>query len=366
MKIVIAPDSFKGSLSSLQVSKAIKKGLVKVFPEANFQIIPMADGGEGTMQALVTATGGQYFKEKVLDPLKRKTQARWGLLGDRKTAIIEIAQASGIQFVNSQTANPLRATTYGSGQLIKAALDQKVEKIIIGLGGSATNDAGVGMMQALGAKFFDQDGNEVEAIAANLNLVNKIDLTHLDPRLKTTEIILACDVSNPLIGKNGASYIFAPQKGADQEMIEILDKNLTHFSTLVKKQLHKDYAQTPGAGAAGGLGYGLMVFANAKKHSGIQTVLKYTDFASKVKDADLVLTGEGATDYQTQFGKTPFGVAKLSKTVCPNCTVICLSGNIGSRINELYGKDKIDAIFTTESGAKDLQQAIHDLSLIHI
>ncbi|CCI81182.1 glycerate kinase [Lactobacillus hominis] len=360
MKIVIAPDSFKGSLSSNEVSTAIKTGLKKIFPEASYTSIPMADGGEGTMDALVQASNGTYFTEKILDPLNHLAQAKWGLLGDKKTAIIEMAQASGLQFVNSQTANPLKTSTFGTGQLIKKALDHGVNKIIIGLGGSATNDAGSGMTQALGAHFLDKNGDEVKACGGNLNLIQKIDLSNLDDRLAKTAIILACDVSNSLIGANGASYVFGPQKGASNEMVELLDKNLTYFSDLVKKQLHKDYAFKAGAGAAGGLGYGLMVFANAKIQSGVETVLKYTNFAKKVQDADFVFTGEGASDYQTQFGKTPFGVAKLSKRITPNCSVICLTGNMGTKIDELYGKDKIDAIFTTETGAKELRQAMKD------
>lgn len=368
MKIVIAPDSFKGSLTSLQVSSSIKAGFEKIFPNATYQIIPMADGGEGTMNALVEASGGQYFTQRVHDPLNHEIDAKWGLLGDQTTAIIEMAQASGLQYVTSQTANPLKTSTFGTGELIEAALNHKVKNIIIGLGGSATNDGGSGMLVAIGAKLLDSNAKPVNLGGGNLDLVQKIDISNLDPRLKDTNIILASDVTNPLTGKNGASAVFGKQKGADAEMIKKLDHNLIHFSNLVKKQFGKDYADSPGAGAAGGLGYGLMAFADAKMKSGIETVLQYTDFAHKVKNADYVFTGEGATDYQTQFGKTPFGVAKLSKKICPNCTVICLTGNIGARIDELYGKDKIDAIFATESGAKTLKQAMkdsmHDIAIL--
>ncbi|QNQ81406.1 glycerate kinase [Lactobacillus sp. PV034] len=362
MKIVIAPDSFKGSLTAKEVSQAIYAGIKPIFPAADYELIPMADGGEGTMETLVSANEGKILTTSVRSPLNYLVEAKYGLLENQDTAVIEMAQASGIQYITAETANPLIATTFGSGQLIKAALDQDVKKIIIGLGGSATNDGGAGMAQALGAKLLDRFGNEIPFGGGHLNDLDHIDITDLDPRLKNVKIILASDVKNPLTGKNGASAVFGPQKGATPEMVKILDQNLQHFAAIVKKDLHLDLANIPGAGAAGGLAFGLMAFAGAQLHSGIDLVLKETNFAQKVKAANLVFTGEGGTDFQTQYGKTPFGVAQLAKKIAPDCSVICLTGNIGAGIDQLYGDDKIDAIFATESGAKDLAQAMKDSS----
>lgn len=360
MKIVIAPDSFKGSLTAKEVCDAIYTGLSKIYPAADYQLIPMADGGEGTMETLVTANKGEILTTSVRSPLNYLVEAKYGLLENQDTAVIEMAQASGIQYITDETANPLIATTFGSGQLIKAALDQDVKKIIIGLGGSATNDGGAGMAQALGAKLLDRFGNEIPFGGGHLNDLAQIDITELDPRLKNVQIILASDVKNPLTGKNGASVVFGPQKGATPEMVKVLDKNLHHFAAIVKQDLHLDLENSLGAGAAGGLAFGLMAFTGAQLHSGIDLVLKETNFAQKVKDANLVFTGEGGTDFQTQYGKTPFGVAQLAKKIAPTCSVICLTGNMGEGIEQLYGDDKIDAIFATESGAKNLQQAIKD------
>lgn len=360
MKIVIAPDSFKGSLSAKQVADCIQKGLKLSFPKADYQLIPMADGGEGTMQALVDATNGKMFTKRVKNSLGILTNAKFGLLGDQKTAVIEMAQASGLQYVNSQTANPLITSTYGTGQLIKAALDKNVKRIIIGLGGSATNDGGAGMMQALGVKLLTQTGQELQASGGNLDQLANLNIQNLDPRLKTTEIILASDVTNPLTGPNGASTIFGPQKGATSEMVKKLDSNLHHFAVLVKNTLGTNFENYPGAGAAGGLGFGLLSFTGAKMQAGVEVVLAMSKFKEKVQNADLVFTGEGGTDYQTKLGKTPFGVAKAAKEVAPKAPVIILTGNIGQGVQALYDSGKIDAIFSTESGAKDLDKAIKD------
>lgn len=360
MKIVIAPDSFKGSLSAKQVAACIQHGLKVSFPQATYEVIPMADGGEGTMQALVDATNGEIFSKKVKNPLGLLTDAKYGILGDQETAVIEMAQASGLQYVNSETANPLITSTYGTGELIKAALNRDIKRIIIGLGGSATNDGGAGMAQALGVKLLNIAGNELEPGGGNLNRLIKIDSTNIDPRLKNIEIILASDVTNPLTGPDGASKIFGPQKGGTPEMIEKLDHNLHHFASVVKRDLGTDFENYPGSGAAGGLGFGLLSFTNAKLKSGVEVVLENSKFREKAKNADIVFTGEGGTDYQTQFGKTPFGVAKAAKEVAPNAPVIILTGNIGKGVESLYASNKIDAIFSTESGAKNLATAIKD------
>lgn len=366
MKIIIAPDSFKGSLTAKEVANSIYTGLKRALPSAEYIEIPMADGGEGTMQALVDATNGKIFTKSVTGPLNTSVTAHYGTLGDKETAVIEMAEAAGLQYVNDQNKNPLITTTYGVGELIKTVLDTGIRKIIIGLGGSSTNDGGAGMAQALGVKLLNLQDQELPLGGGNLNHLVRIDNSKIDPRLKNTEIILASDVTNPLTGKNGASFVFGPQKGATPEMVEELDQNLHHFAAVVRRDLNKNYENTPGAGAAGGLGFGLLTFTNATIQSGVEAVLEMTHFKEKTQNADFIFTGEGATDFQTKFGKTPYGVAKAAKEVAPNSTVICLTGNIGEKVDELYGP--IDAIFATENGAKDLKQAIkdsqHDLTQI--
>ena len=366
MKIIIAPDSFKGSLTAKEVANSIYTGLKRALPSAEYIEIPMADGGEGTMQALVDATNGKIFTKSVTGLLNTSVTAHYGILGDKETAVIEMAEAAGLQYVNDQNKNPLITTTYGVGELIKTVLDTGIRKIIIGLGGSSTNDGGAGMAQALGVKLLNLQDQELPLGGGNLNHLVRIDNSKMDPRLKNTEIILASDVTNPLTGKNGASFVFGPQKGATPEMVEELDQNLHHFAAVVRRDLNKNYENTPGAGAAGGLGFGLLTFTNATIQSGVEAVLEMTHFKEKTQNADFIFTGEGATDFQTKFGKTPYGVAKAAKEVAPNSTVICLTGNIGEKVDELYGP--IDAIFATENGAKDLKQAIkdsqHDLTQI--
>lgn len=366
MKIIIAPNSFKGSLTAKEVANSIYTGLKRALPSAEYIEIPMADGGEGTMQALVDATNGKIFTKSVTGLLNTSVTAHYGILGDKETAVIEMAEAAGLQYVNDQNKNPLITTTYGVGELIKTVLDTGIRKIIIGLGGSSTNDGGAGMAQALGVKLLNLQDQELPLGGGNLNHLVRIDNSKIDPRLKNTEIILASDVTNPLTGKNGASFVFGPQKGATPEMVEELDQNLHHFAAVVRRDLNKNYENTPGAGAAGGLGFGLLTFTNATIQSGVEAVLEMTHFKEKTQNADFIFTGEGATDFQTKFGKTPYGVAKAAKEVAPNSTVICLTGNIGEKVDELYGP--IDAIFATENGAKDLKQAIkdsqHDLTQI--
>lgn len=366
MKIIIAPDSFKGSLTAKEVANSIYTGLKRALPSAEYIEIPMADGGEGTMQALVDATNGKIFTKSVTGLLNTSVTAHYGILGDKETAVIEMAEAAGLQYVNDQNKNPLITTTYGVGELIKTVLDTGIRKIIIGLGGSSTNDGGAGMAQALGVKLLNLQDQELPLGGGNLNHLVRIDNSKIDPRLKNTEIILASDVTNPLTGKNGASFVFGLQKGATPEMVEELDQNLHHFAAVVRRDLNKNYENTPGAGAAGGLGFGLLTFTNATIQSGVEAVLEMTHFKEKTQNADFIFTGEGATDFQTKFGKTPYGVAKAAKEVAPNSTVICLTGNIGEKVDELYGP--IDAIFATENGAKDLKQAIkdsqHDLTQI--
>ena len=327
MKIVIAPDSFKGSLTAVEVSDAIEQGMREIFPKAEIIKIPMADGGEGTVQCLVNATGGEILKEKVTDPLGDKVLASYGILGDKKTAVIEMAEASGLTLVPENKRNPLITTTYGTGQLIKAALDQGCRKMIIGIGGSATNDGGAGMVQALGAKLLDKDGEEIGFGGGELKKVFRIDTKYLDIRLSNIKVLIASDVSNPLCGPNGASRIYGPQKGATPEIIEELDKSLAHFVKIIKRDLNKDVKDIPGAGAAGGLGASLMAFLDAELRPGIEIIIEIVKLERAIKDADLVITGEGKIDSQTIYGKAPIGVARIAKKY--NIPVIAVAAIIG-------------------------------------
>lgn len=360
MKFVIAPDSFKGSLTAKEVSLAIKKGIMKIYPAAKMELVPMADGGEGTVQALTKATKGKFVQEQVTDPLGKQVTASYGLLGNSQTAVIEMSAASGLQFVDENTHDPLKTTTYGTGQLILSALNYGVNKIILGLGGSATNDGGAGMAQALGAKLLDVQGAELPFGGGALDQLDKIDVRELDPRIKDVEILIASDVTNPLTGENGASAIFGPQKGATPAMITQLDRNLTHYAEIIARDLGITIKDVPGGGAAGGLGAGLLAFTNAKMERGIDLVVEYSELKKRAQDADFVFTGEGSIDHQTKFGKTPYGVALATKSVAPTAPVIVLAGNVGDQIESLYHADSIDAVFSTPSGAKPLKRAIAD------
>ncbi|WP_119318887.1 glycerate kinase [Companilactobacillus formosensis] len=359
MKIVLAPDSYKNSLTAKQVAQSMKKGFAKVYPDAEFVNVPMADGGEGTVQSLVDARNGQMVTETVVNPLGNKTQAQYGLIDDGQVAVIEMAQASGIQFINQFTKNPYVTTTFGTGELIKSAINKGAKTIIIGIGGSATNDGGAGMAQALGAKLLDDKGEELQYGGAMLKKLDHIDISEMLPELKDVKVIIASDVTNPLTGKNGASHVFGPQKGASPEMADFLDEALSHYADVLKRDLGKDLEQTPGAGAAGGLGAGLLAFTNSQMRSGVDIVVDYTGLKNIVQDADVVITGEGQIDFQTKFGKTPIGVAKATKAVNPNATVIAIAGSVGEKISELYPLG-IDAIFTCVPGVEDLSKAIAD------
>ncbi|HEY5560264.1 MAG TPA: glycerate kinase [Clostridiaceae bacterium] len=361
MKIILAPDSFKGSLSAFEVCKSIEKGIRKVFYDAEIVSSPMADGGEGTVQSLVDATNGKLLTLKVKGPLLKEVDAFYGMLGDGKTAVIEMASASGITLITKEERNPMLTTTYGTGEIIKHALDLGCRNFILGIGGSATNDGGAGMVNALGAKLLDEKGYEIDLGGGALNRLQSIDLSGMDARIKQSNIEVACDVNNPLCGENGTSYIFGPQKGADMDMVITLDKNLSHYAEMVKKYLGISIKDYPGAGAAGGLGGGLFAFLNAKLKSGIDIVIETTAFEEKLKDADLVITGEGMIDYQTQYGKTPYGVAKLAKKY--DIPVIAIAGGIGENAEELYSKG-FDSIFSIVDKPMSLEHAIENCDLL--
>ena len=355
MKIVIAPDSFKGSLTALQVAEAIEVGLRRVFPAASIEKVPMADGGEGTVQSLVDATDGEILTAQALDPLGNPIDAQYGVLGDGITAVIEMAAASGLTLVPPDKRDPRVTTTYGTGELIRAALAHGCRKLIIGIGGSATNDGGAGMAQALGAQLLTTNGEQIEPGGGALASLNSIDLSDLDPRIPETETVVACDVNNPLTGKEGASHVYGPQKGATPKMIEVLDANLAHYDSILQRDLGKSVNTVPGAGAAGGLGAGLMAFLNASLKSGIEIVTEATQLSKQFAGAGLVITGEGQINFQTVFGKTPVGVAKVAKT--HNIPVIAIAGSIADCSDGVYDAG-IDAMIDIVPEPMPLETAI--------
>ena len=358
MKFVIAPDSFKGSLTAKEAATAMATGIKRVYPDAEITLVPMADGGEGTVQSLVDATNGQLLIKTVHGPLNQPVQAHYGLLGNSNTAVIEMAEASGIGYVTEETKNPLIATTYGTGELILDAVNHGVDQIIIGIGGSATNDGGAGMAQALGVKLLNDAGEQVGLGGGALGEVAHVDVSGVDRRVKEVKVLIASDVTNPLTGPEGASAVFGPQKGATPEMVKLLDDNLHHYAAVIKADLGRDLEEKPGAGAAGGLGTGLLAFTNATMQKGIELVVEYSQLEEQAAGADYVLTGEGSIDFQTKFGKTPYGVAKTTKRVAPKAPVIGIAGHLGKGVAELADEGVIDAVFASPSGAKSLEQAI--------
>lgn len=355
MKIVIAPDSFKENLTSLQVGKAIETGIKRVLPKARCTIVPMADGGEGTVQSLVDATGGRFIKVKVKGPLGRPVLARYGFIQRTKTAVIEMAEASGLGLVKEKSKNPLKTTTYGTGELIVDALERGAKRIILGIGGSATNDGGIGMAQAVGVRFRDANNRLIRqtAFGATLAKIDSIDMSSIHPLLNKAEIIVACDVDNPLCGKRGASHVFGPQKGATPTMVRKLDKDLTKLAKIIKRDLQTNVANIPGAGAAGGLGAGLLAFTGARLQSGIDIVMQATQLRKYVKSADLVITGEGRIDSQTAFGKTPAGVARLAAEF--NVPVIAIGGGLAddARLVFAHGIQGIEAAVARDMSLED-------------
>lgn len=351
---MLAPDSFKESMTAKEVCEAMEAGIKRAIPDATCIHVPMADGGEGTVQSLVDATGGQLVPLEVTGPLGLPVQAYYGILGDGKTAVIEMASASGIHHVTKETKNPLITTTYGTGELMRACIEKGIKDIILGIGGSATNDAGTGMAKALGYSFLDKNGHEIPLGGGFLNKLAKIDTSNVLPQLKDVNIIIASDVTNPLCGLRGASVVFGPQKGATPEMVQRLDANLLHFSQIVEDQLGIAVADVPGAGGAGGLGAGLMAFTNSRMKKGVEIVIEYTGLEEKMKNVDYCLTGEGGIDFQTKFGKTPYGVAQVAKRTNEDIKVIALAGYVGKDVESLY-EQGFDAIFGIVPGAAELE-----------
>lgn len=357
MKIVIAPDSFKENLTSLEVANELEAGLRRVWPEAEYVKVPMADGGEGTVQSLVDATGGRIVSCTVKGPLGQPVDAAYGLLGDGRTAVIEMAAASGLPLVPRNERDPLRASTFGTGELVADAIHRGVEEIIIGIGGSATNDGGVGFAQALGVRFIDKDGTPItEPLGGGrLDEVFAIDGRWLNPGLGRVRISVACDVTNPLTGENGASAVYGPQKGATPEMVQTLDRNLGHLAALMKRDLHADVADRPGAGAGGGMGAGLMAFANATLSRGVELVVAATRLDEHMKGASLALTGEGRVDFQTAFGKTPSGVAASARR--HGVPVVAIGGGLADDARGVF-EHGIDAIESATANPMPLDTAM--------
>lgn len=354
-KVVIAPDSFKESLSALEVAQAIERGFRQIYPEAAYIKLPMADGGEGTVDAMVAATGGEIIPVTVSGPQGKVTEAFYGLLGEGKTAVIEMAAASGLHLVAGSERNPLTTTSYGTGELILAALQRGVESIILGIGGSATNDGGAGMMQALGAKLLDDDGQPLKPGGAALAQLKRIDLSQLDPRLQQVKITVACDVDNPLCGKKGASAIFGPQKGATAEQVQQLDKALLHYGTLLEQTTGRQVLDIPGAGAAGGMGAALIGFLAAQLRPGIEIVIETLRLDDAVRGADVVITGEGRLDSQSIHGKTPIGVARVAKRY--QLPVIAIAGSL-SKDYQVVHQHGIDAAFSVLDRIVTLPEAL--------
>ena len=357
MKIVIAPDSFKESLSAMQVATAIEQGFREIYPDAQYVKLPMADGGEGTVESMVEATEGHYHFIDVTGPLRTPVQARWGMLGDGKTAVIEMAAASGLHHVPPEHRNPLLTTSYGTGELILAALDRGVEHIILGIGGSATNDGGAGMLQALGIDLLDENGDALPEGGGALSKLATIDTSHADPRLKTVSITVACDVNNPLCGPTGASAIFGPQKGATEAMVAALDGALAVYGKRLQEFTGRDVMNAPGAGAAGGMGAALLGLLGADLKPGVEIVINALQLERLVADASLVITGEGRLDSQSICGKTPIGVARCAKRY--QKPVIALAGGL-TQDHQIVHEHGLDAVFSVLTRIATLPEALED------
>jgi glycerate 2-kinase len=356
MNILIAMDSLKGSLSSIEANKVMAQGLLQVESNWTIQTVPVADGGEGTVEALVNATDGEFIEAVVTGPLGKPVRSTYGILGNKVTAVIEVAEACGLPLLTKEQLNPLNTTTYGVGELIKDALEKGCSEFIIGLGGSATNDAGVGMLQALGYQFFNHDGALIGFGGAELKSIAKVDARNVSDKVKAANFQVACDVNNPLYGPNGAAFIYGPQKGATPDMVEELDNGLRHFAGVTLKQSGIDLQQISGAGAAGGLGAAFAGFLNGKLESGVELVLEQTQLEKKLKGVDFVITGEGKLDGQTSMGKAPAGIAReAAKHSIP---VIALAGDISEGSPSLY-ESGITAYFTIVSGPITLEEAMN-------
>jgi glycerate kinase len=356
-RIVIAPQGFKGSLTGLEISRAMETGVKRVWPECETVLVPVADGGDGTLQALVDASGGSVRSTTVHDPLGRPIEARWGTLGDGLTAVIEMARCSGLALLAEGERNPLLTTTYGVGELMRAALDAGHRKLVVGIGGSATNDGGAGMAQALGARLLDVQDREIGRGGAALADICRIDLSALDPRLSEATVEVACDVNNPLTGPHGASAVYGPQKGATPDMVRRLDDALERFGDVIESDTGRSVAHIPGAGAAGGLGAGLLAFAHAVLRPGADIVMDAVDLEGKLDGADLVIVGEGQMDGSTVFDKAPVAVARRARR--RGIPVVAVCGSLGEGYEEVHAHG-ISAVFSAVRRPMTLVEALAD------
>ncbi len=354
MKVIIAPQAFKGSISALRAAEAMAEGVRRVSPEVDTVLVPVADGGDGTLETLVEASGGEVRTSEVTGPLGERRTAVWGAMGDGRTAVIEMARTSGLALVAVEDRNPLIATTYGLGEAMRDALDAGFRRFIVGIGGSATNDAGAGMAQALGARLLDAGGADLPPGGAALAGLDRIDLAGLDARISDSDVAVACDVSNPLTGPEGASAVYGPQKGATPEMVRQLDAALVHLVDVVRRDLGVEIETVPGAGAAGGLGGGMIGFLGGRLQAGVDIVLSAVGLEDRLEGADLVLTGEGSVDYQTVYNKAPIGVARLAKA--RGIPVVAIAGSLGEGYKEVHDHG-IDAALAITSGPMTLAQA---------
>ncbi len=334
MKIVIAPDSYKGSIYAYDAAKAMADGVRRVLPDAEVVLVPVADGGDGTLETLVETSGGRIMTSEVTGPLGNRVSAQWGAMGDGVTAVAEMARTSGLALVRPEQRDPLNATTYGLGEIILEALEAGFRRFILGIGGSATNDAGAGMAQALGVRLLDADGADLPPGGAALARLARIDTSGLDPRAADADFDVACDVNNPLTGPEGASAVYGPQKGATPAIVQQLDAALAHFAGVVKRDLGADVDGVPGSGAAGGLGGGIMAFLGGRLRPGVDIVLDTVDLASRLDGASLIITGEGCMDFQTVYNKAPIGVARLAGE--HGIPVIGVSGSLGDGFTDVH------------------------------
>ncbi len=359
MKVLICPDSYKGALSAPEAARAIKNGLKKASNDFLFRELPLADGGEGTVDCLVESVSGEKIETEVSDPLGRSILAEYGLLdeGDELTAVIEMAAASGLPLLQEDERDPGKTTTYGTGELIKHALQKGADKILLGIGGSATNDGGMGMARALGIKFFDECGRELKGCGDNLSELDSIDLSGLCQEVKEAEIEVACDVDNPLYGEKGAAYVYSPQKGADEDQVKSLDSGLENFARVVETDLNIKISNIPGAGAAGGLGGGLKAFLNAELRSGIDMILSYLDFSELLEDFDLVISGEGSCDSQSLYGKVIGGVAE--RTSRAEIPLVVIAGSISADDKNELHKNGITSLLSLANRPLSLEEAMN-------
>ena len=354
MRILLAFDKFKGSLTSGEVAEAFGEGLRDVMPQAEVDVVAVADGGDGILQTLVESLGGEYHVARVRGPRGGYLEARWGTIDGGKVAVIEMAEAAGLRLLDVEERNPMLTSTYGVGELLCEAIGQGCERVVLGLGGSATNDGGMGMLQALGVRFYDDQGVELEASGEAMCRVRRVDATALDARLSGVEIVIASDVDNPLFGERGAARVYAPQKGASSDVVEALDEGLGSYHEAVREAVGEDYSEVPGAGAAGGLGYGLMALLGARMESGVELVFRYLDFERRAQGSDLIVTGEGRLDRQTLMGKAPSGVLEVGRRL--GISVIAVGGGVEDE--ELLLEGGFDKVYATRPVDMPLEEAM--------